>query len=113
MSEQPPQPEVPAEEQLIEQWLEIGRSNIWIREAVDPPFTRDSLYKCETIAELMERLKHGNWCLGQGFYYQDLCLINQVEAGDEWLTIRHGIDFESITFSVVERHGGPEAVREL
>jgi hypothetical protein len=38
------------------------------------------------------------WSLGTALYYQDLCLINQVDGGDEWLTIRHGVAFESITF---------------
>jgi hypothetical protein len=40
------------------------------------------------------------------FYYRDLCLINQVNSGDKWLTIRafprggrlESLAFESITF---------------
>ncbi|SRR6266540_6317358 len=112
MAEQTPQPEL-NETELIEQWLGIGRSNLWIRAATDPPFTRDSLHKCETLDELQERLRHGNWCLGQGFYHRDLCFINQVEGGDEWLTLKQDIAFESFTFGAIEQQGGPGAVREM
>jgi hypothetical protein len=35
--------------------------------------------------------------LGQPFYFQNLCFINQINAGDEWLVIRDGIAFESLT----------------
>jgi hypothetical protein len=109
-SPQPDQPEALTEEQLIERWLRIGRRNPWIRHAIDPPFSRDSLHKCVTLEELQERLHHGNWCLGQGFYYQDLCFIQQVEAGDEWLTIKGAVPFESISWLVIERQQGKEGV---
>jgi len=35
--------------------------------------------------------------LGQPFYFKNLCFINQINAGDEWLVIRDGIAFESLT----------------
>ena len=31
------------------------------------------------------------------FYFQNLCFINQINAGDEWLVIRDVIAFESLT----------------
>jgi hypothetical protein len=94
------------DEELLTQWLQIGRENAWIRHADDPPFTRSSFYGCQSVDELEERIGHGNWSLGTAFYYRDLCFINQVDGGDEWLTIRSfreggGLDslaFESITF---------------
>jgi len=94
------------DEELINQWLQIGRENSWIRDASDPPFTRDSFYGCQSIDELEERLDFTNWSLGTAFYYRDLCFINQVDGGDEWLTIKSFRDedrldslaFESITF---------------
>ena len=67
-------------------WLEIGLRNPWIREACDPPFTRKSFHRCATREELRERIWHGNWCLGQAFYLGDLCFIQQVDGGDEWLS---------------------------
>lgn len=95
------------DERLLDQWLQLGQENPWIREASDPPFTKDSFYGCQSIDELEERLDFTNWSLGQAFYYRNLCFINQVNGGDEWLTIKTFRDedrltslaFESFTFS--------------
>jgi hypothetical protein len=95
------------DEELLNQWLQIGRENSWIRRADDPPFTRTSFYGCQSIDELEERLGFTNWSLGTAFYYRNLCFINQVDGGDEWLTIKafresrrlDSLAFESITFS--------------
>lgn len=102
------------DDELREQWYKIGRANPWIVEAEDPPFTRDSFTGCFSVEELEERISFGNWSLGTAFYYRDLCLINQVNGGDEWLTIRHGIAFESITFGpAIERGGFAKLIRVL
>lgn len=85
------------DEELREQWYQLGLENPWITSADDPPFTRNSFVGCYSIDELDERIGHGNWAIGTAFYYRDLCFINQIEGGDEWLTIRHGIAFESMT----------------
>lgn len=85
------------DDELRETWFRLGQANPWIRTADDPPFTKDSFVGCYSIDELAERIGHGNWSLGTAFYYRDLCFINQVDGGDEWLTIRHGIAFESMT----------------
>lgn len=114
MTEQQPQPERLTDEERKQRWLEIGKSNPWISEASDPPFTIKSFYKCDSLEEMQEALLDGpTWCLGQAFYYEDLCLIQQVEGGDEWLTIRHEVPFESISFRGVEDSEGRDAVREL
>ena len=76
-------------------WLAIGEANRWIRRACDPPFTRECFVECADAAELAERLAHGNWCLGQAFFLGDLCFIQQVGGGDEWLVIKHNVAFES------------------
>jgi hypothetical protein len=90
---------LPTPEQLdrIRQWVLLGRRNPWISEAVDPPFDEHSFHICRDFRELAERLLHGNWCLGQAFALDNLCFINQVEYGGEWLTIRGDVVFESIT----------------
>ncbi len=99
---------------LIEEWFRIGLENPWIAAAYDPPFTRESFHECHTLIELEERIGHGNWAVGTTFFYRDLCFINQVEGGDEWLTIRHGIAFESITFGpIIERGRFVSLVRRL
>ncbi|WP_241670115.1 hypothetical protein [Bacillus cereus] len=62
-------------------------------------------------------MKQGNWSIRQGFALQNLLFVNQINAGDEWWTIRKKKDgnliaFESISFqSMIERMGeGPVAV---
>ncbi len=88
-------------EGLKEAWLKIGKKNPWIREAVDPPFTMESLSgeaDCESVQQLVRNILRGNWCLGTAFHHEDICFINQVEGGDEWLTIKGKTPFESITF---------------
>jgi hypothetical protein len=62
------------------------------------------------VTELQGRIGHGNWTLGQAFHLADLCFINQVDGGDEWLTIRSDITgkpfaFESITFGPMIARG--------
>jgi hypothetical protein len=93
-----------AEHDRLDLWFEAGRSNRWIALACDPPFTRNSFVECRSVEDLKDRLAFGNWTLGSAFYYQDLCFINQCDGGDEWLTIRHGVAFDSITFRwIIER----------
>jgi hypothetical protein len=87
------------DDQLRQTWYQLGRANPWIKTADDPTFTRDSFVGCYSIDELAERISAASWCIGTAFYYRDLCFINQVEGGDEWLTIRHGIAFESMTLN--------------
>ena len=85
------------DDQLRETWYKIGQENPWIKTATDPPFTRNSFVGCYSIDELAEWISGTAWAIGTAFYYRDLCFIQQVEGGDEWLTIRHGIAFESMT----------------
>jgi hypothetical protein len=79
----------------IATWLAIGRRNIWIDRAYDPPFTRASFAECKTLDELRARFEHGNWSLGTAFWFGALCFIQQVDGGDEWLTIKENVAFES------------------
>jgi len=86
-------------ETWLDTWEKIGKQNLWIREAYDPPFAKNMLKKCDTVEQLQEKLFYRGWCLGQGFYYQNICFINQMDGGDEWLTIKDGYAFESISFA--------------
>lgn len=94
-----------SEEELLTSWLAIGKRNYWINSATDPEFTIKSLSKCETIDELEKKIGQGNWCLGQGFYFRNLCFINQMNGGDEWLTIKNDLAFESYTFEGIIKNG--------
>src|SRR6202042_1564420 len=71
---------------LVLEWLKLGKQYPWIKEAEDPPFNTQSFQECQTDKELLEKFEHGNWSLGQAFYVGNLCFINQVDGGDEWLT---------------------------
>ncbi|CAM4052684.1 hypothetical protein L1N85_19930 [Paenibacillus alkaliterrae] len=91
--------------QMIDLWLYHGYNNPWIRQADDPFFTRKSFHVCETVEDLIEKFQKGNCCLGQVYIYKNLVFINQVDGGDEWLTIKDYCPFESITFKAVLRQG--------
>lgn len=90
----------------IKKWVDIGKKNPWIRKADDPPFNTQSFCECQTDHELLERFKNANWSLGQAFFVGNLCFIQQVNAGDEWLTIKDGTPFESISFGLIIKEDG-------
>ncbi len=92
---------------IVEKWLSIAQQNPWIRQrgsgdandtcAFEEALTELDFFQCNTVEELYSYLVRGNWMLGQPFYFKNLCFINQINAGDEWLVIRDGIAFESLT----------------
>ena len=96
----------------VEGWLSIAQQNPWIRQrgsgdandmcAFEDSLTEQDFFQCGTIEELYNFLTQGNWILGQPFYFQNLCFINQINAGDEWLVIRDGVAFESLTAEAME-----------
>ena len=90
------------ENELLNRWQEIGEKNIWIRDAIDPIFTKQMLKKCDSILQLYHFLKEAGWCLGQGFYYQTICFINQSNGGDEWLTIKGFRIIDTNSFDGIE-----------
>ncbi|QPH40615.1 hypothetical protein [Pedobacter endophyticus] len=86
------------QKELKKAWYKIGSQNYWIAKTDDPVFTEGSIATCQTIESLQKEIGSGNWCLGQGFSFKNLCFINQIDGGDEWLTIKDDYCFESITF---------------
>lgn len=88
---------------LIKRWLAVGRGNPWISKADDPPLTEMSFAPCCDAEDLADKIREGNWCLGQGFFCDDLCLINQVDGGDEWLVVKRSVAFESFTCRAFDR----------
>jgi len=97
----------------IPTWLKLGKANPWIQQASDPPFNTQSFHPCVNDDELLDKFAHGNWCLGQAFYRGDLCFIQQDDGGDEWLAIKQGTPFESISFGRVIRDQGREEAQAL
>lgn len=88
---------LPEMQERIKTWLAIGKENPWIKRAWDPPFDELSFYICTDVNDLADRILEGNHCLGSAFVIDDICFINQVTGGDEWLTIKGETAFESIT----------------
>ena len=95
-------------DELINKWYLIGLNNQWIAGAYDPSFTLDSFRnaECDSVHNLWKAIRGdcelGNykmWSLGTVFYWRNICCINQLCGGDEWLIIRDDIPFESCTFS--------------
>jgi len=96
-------------------WAEcykIGMRNGWCNgeyERMDGNFiteedrlNKDSVSVIDDLKTLRSFFIHGNWCLGQAIIYKNLCFIQQVNGGDEWLTMKKFSDgkvrsFESIT----------------
>lgn len=81
----------------INEWVRIGKKNPWIREAYDPRFDSTQVHEKKTVQELYDHFQHGNWCLGDAPYYHDICFINQVDGGSEYLTIKGNVPFESLS----------------
>ena len=104
-----------AKAELIQKWISIANENPWISQlgsrdpvdlcAFEDPLNPKFFKECETIDELITYLTQGNWMLGQAFYYKNLCFINQINGGDEWLTIRDDIDFNSISAIPMAKEG--------
>ncbi|MFC5402339.1 hypothetical protein [Cohnella soli] len=102
--------------EMLDLWLLEGYRNPWIRGASDPEFDRTSFCFIDTVVELLEKFRHGNWSLGNAFVYKNLVFINQVNGGDEWMAIKDWCPFDSITFRAVLRHGdenGRKYIRKL
>ena len=87
----------------VQTWLTLGKRNAWIPQASDPPFTAESFTACSCDKELAQRVcdTHMSYCLGQAFYVGNICLIQQVDGGDEWLVIRDDIPFESFSCKAI------------
>jgi hypothetical protein len=93
-------------------WLMVGGYS-W----QDDPWLEDYPYEFSEVAGidgLREAFRQGNWSIRQGFLYDDLAFVNQVDGGDEWWTLkrigREGapsdwLDFESWTFGPSAREG--------
>ncbi|PNV67160.1 peptide ABC transporter substrate-binding protein [Enteroscipio rubneri] len=85
------------------------QENGWLKRGgydwQDDPFMEEYPYefsKAESIEGLRNAFARGNWAIRQGFVYEDLAFIQQVNGGDEWWTCKRfdgeWIDFESWSF---------------
>ena len=76
----------------------------------DDPYLEEYPYefaRTDDMEALRDALGHGNWAIRQGFLYEDLAFIQQVNGGDEWWTLKQ-VDgrwhaFESWSFQSTSR----------
>jgi len=95
----------------IVQWIAIGLENPLIRDANDPPFNSRSFDLCQTDDELLMKIGKGGWPLGQAFHIGNLCFINLIRGGDEWLPIKESTPFKIVSFGRVIASQGMEAAQ--
>jgi len=102
----------------IEELTKKQQENDWLRNRdeedgiyADYPTNDYSYwaYECMTIDELRRALLYGNWPIRGCFTYKNLAFINQINAGDEWWTLKKFGDgrllaFESITMIRIINH---------
>ena len=100
------------QEEFINACYKIGMQNPWCSGRADfedgnflseeDRLNRNSFTVFTDAGKLKDAFKRGNRCLGEAFVYRDLCFMNQVNGGDEWLTMKgFGDDvlvFESISW---------------
>ncbi len=122
-------PRTAEEKEFWEQCYKIGMKNGWCsgRYAMrdgnfiveEDRLNKGSVCVIEDRKELKEFFEHGNWCLGDAIIHKQLCFIQQVNGGDEWLTIRAFDDaeplaFESVTFErIIKRGEFPKYIERL
>lgn len=61
--------------------------------------------KCHRKLDLMNYMSQGNWALRQGFVYKDIAFVQQVNGGDEYLTLIKKNDGKWIVFDSVSVEG--------
>lgn len=80
------------------------------------PFLEEYPYEfaeCPSIDDLRSAFAHGNWAIRQGFLYDDIAFVQQVNGGDEWWTLKRVAEngdagdwlaFESWSFESMARN---------
>lgn len=95
----------------VKELTEKQQQNHWLRnrDTEDGVYTQYptydysyGAYECMTVDELKAAFLYGNWSIRQCFTYKNLAFINQINAGDEWWTLKKFedgrlLDFDSIT----------------
>lgn len=78
---------------------------------------KNSFCLIDNLKTLKKFFRHGNWCLGQAVIFKNLCFIQQVNGGDEWLVIKEFENetrsFESISFERIITEGEPKEFEKL
>ena len=109
----------PHQQKFIDMCYDIGMKNGWCSGSFamqdgdfiteEDRLNRNSFKIYTDLEELKETLSRNNWCLGASCVYNDLCFMNQVDGGGEWLTIKRfgdeAIAFESMSTALIIEDG--------
>jgi hypothetical protein len=100
-----------------------ARSNPFVAERGDPqsdlhrfepPFEPSDIKCVRSSYTLLNELRGHCWANGVGFAIGDVAFVNQVNGGSEWLAIKDGQSFESVSWDmVIEYRGMLHAMRQL
>ena len=104
-------------ESLLKLFYEKGMENPWLNGKAafydgnyiveEDRLNKHSIIFVESKEELKKALLTTNQCLGTGYIYKNFCFINQINGGDEWLTMIEingkAYPFESISFQLVDK----------
>ena len=115
------------EKELWERAYKIGMMNGWCsgRYAMEDGdyivkedrLNENSYTIIYELDDLYKFFKYGNWCLGNAVIHKNLCFIQQVNGGDEWLTIKNfpdeAIAFESMSFERMDYNEFENVVEHL
>jgi len=108
-------PQTEEEEKLLKRVYQEGLKNNWANgkyELADgnpiveeDRLNKDSISFIDTLKDLKDFFKMGNWCLGQGIIYKHLFFLQQIDGGDEWATFYINDEeikqFESVSFELI------------
>ncbi len=98
-----------------QQIIQACQSNVWLSDWIEYP-DYDYAYsfkECQSPEELKEFFEDGNWGIRTGAIFGDLAFVQQVNGGDEWLTMKQEGEayhsFESVSFGrIIETEGEVE-----
>ncbi|GAG40121.1 unnamed protein product, partial [marine sediment metagenome] len=116
---------------LIPLFVKEGNKNYWISGQAniddgdlffEDYFNEESIKICSSINELRDKFNFGCWARCVSFIYKNLCFVNQINGGDEWLTMKafnvpdnpEIISFESITMKAfIKKHKFKDLITRL
>ncbi len=98
--------------------IQACQSNHWLSDWEEyPAYDYDYGFReVSTPEELKEIFEDGNWSIRSAVIFGDLAFVQQVNGGDEWLTMKHEEGrykvFESVSFQVVVANRGEQGFYE-
>ena len=120
--------ETKEEQEMWKQAYKIGMQNGWMNGEFakedgyfiveEDRLNKNSCFVIDDINNLETFFKTGNWCLGQTVLYKNLAFMQQVNGGDEWLTLKMFSDgkmrsFESCSMGLIAEDDGSEKFKKF